>query len=63
MKIQKSAAAKTLLSATSNRFSAVRIDKDSTPDDKRIALREVVRDVEKLTRKSNQSVTVILVTD
>lgn len=62
MNIQKTAAEKTLRTAPSNKFSAVRIDKDSTPADKTTALKEVVKDVERLTKK-NQSVTVILVTE
>ena len=62
MNLQKSAAEKTLRSASNNKYNAVRIDKDSTLADKTVALKELVKDVEKLTRK-NQSVTIIVVSD
>jgi len=62
MHLQKSAAEKTLRSASNNKDNAVRIDKDSTLADKTVALKELVKDVEKLTRK-NQSVTIIVVSD
>ena len=62
MNLQKSAAEKTLRSASKNKYNAVRIDKDATPADKSSELKELVRDVEKLTRR-NQSVTIIVVSD
>ena len=62
MHLQKPAAEKTLRSASNNKYNAVRIDKDSTLADKTSVLKELVKDVEKLTRK-NQSVTIIVVSD
>lgn len=62
MNIQKTAAEKKLRTAPSSKFSAVRIDKDSTAEEKNLAVRELMRDLENLNRK-NQSVTVILVND
>ena len=62
MHLQKSAAENTLRSASNNKYNAVRIDKDSTLADKTVALKELVKDVEKLTR-GNQSVTIIVVSD
>ena len=62
MNLQKSAAEKVLRSASNNKYNAMRIDRDAMPTDKSSVLKEVVRDVEKLTRR-NQSVTIIIVSD
>ena len=62
MRLQKTAALKTLRSASNNKYNAVRVDKDATPADKSFVLKEVVKDIEKLTRRK-QSVTIIVVSD
>jgi hypothetical protein len=62
MNLQKNAAEKALKFAPISKYSAVRIDKNATSSDKTTLLKEVIRDIEKIT-KSQQSVTLILVTD
>lgn len=62
MNITKPAAEKALRAAAPGRCHAVRIDADSTSDDKQRVMKETFREIESRTKRK-QSVTLILVTE